>query len=60
MVRTFEDLNEILNVEHNAIILRISLKHGLSGLSNVFEHEYGNVEDIKKGKFKPVTKFEIL
>jgi hypothetical protein len=59
-VRSKEDVNKILSDESNGIVLRVGLKHGLTGLSKVFEQEYANVEDIKNGKFKPGTKFVAL
>jgi hypothetical protein len=59
-VRTHERLEQILRDASNGISLRVSLKHGLTGLSKVFDQEYGNVEDIKLGKFKPGTKFVVL
>ena len=59
-VRSEENLNQILSEESNGICLRVSLKHGLTGLSKVFEQEYGNEQDIKDGKFKPGTKFVTL
>lgn len=60
LVRSLENLNDILTEEQSAIVIKISLKHGLTGLSNVFEQEYANIEDIKIGKFKPGTKFGII
>lgn len=60
VIRCHEDLNTILAVETNAIVLKISLKHGLTGLAEVFEQEYANVEDIKQGKFIPGTKFGVI
>lgn len=57
VVRCHVNLNEILRIETNAILFKVSLKHGLTGLAEVFEQEYGNEEDIRKGKFKPGTKF---
>lgn len=59
-IRSTEDINTILTEELHAILLKISLKHGLTGLSNVFEQEYANLEDIKSGKFKPGTKFATI
>jgi len=56
-VRSTEDINTILSDDANGISLRVSLKHGLTGLSNVFEQEYGDVQSIKTAKFKPGTKF---
>jgi hypothetical protein len=60
IVRTHENLREILEDDFNCLILRVSLKHGLTGLLKVFEQEYGNEEDIKVGKFKPGTRFETI
>lgn len=59
VVRTFDDINSILSEELNGILLRVSLKHGLTGLSNVFEQEYANETDIKVGKFRPGKKFAL-
>lgn len=59
-VRSTQNIREILTPESNGIVLRISLKHGLTGLSKVFEQEYANEQDIKQGKFKPGTKFATL
>lgn len=58
IVRSFDNINSILEDEMNAVLLRISLKHGLSGLSSVFEHEYGNEGDIRNGRFTPGSKFD--
>jgi hypothetical protein len=60
IVRSVEDLNNILSDDLNAINLKVSLKHGLTGLAKVFEQEYANEEDIKVGKFKPGTKFGVI
>jgi hypothetical protein len=60
IVRCGENLNEILRNEMQGITIKVSLKHGLTGLSNVFEYEYGNETDIKIGKFKPGTKFGVI
>ena len=59
VIRCHEDLEDILSVPTNGLVIQVSLKHGLTGLSEVFEYEYGNSNDIKKGKFKPGTKIEI-
>lgn len=60
IVQSSEDLDATLKDEMQGIVIKVSLKHGLSGLSNVFEYEYGNETDIKTGKFKPGTKFGII
>ncbi len=59
-VRSTEDINTILSDELNGIMFRVSLKHGLTGLSNVFEQEYANIENIRRGKFRPGSKFETI
>lgn len=60
IVRSSDDLNTILRDEMQGVVIKVSLKHGLSGLSNVFEYEYGSETDIKEGKFKPGMKFGIM
>ncbi|MET0635988.1 MAG: hypothetical protein ABWZ25_08155 [Chitinophagaceae bacterium] len=60
VIRCGDDLKSILKVDINAIALKISLKHGLTGLARVVEQEFGNVEDLKAGKFKPGTKFDLI
>lgn len=59
-VRSYDHINAILADDLNGITLKVSLKHGLTGLSKVFEQEYANEQDIMNGKFKPGTKFETL
>jgi len=58
-VRTTVDIQEILSNEHNAILIRITLKHGLTGLSDVFEQEFAEIADIKESDFKPGPKFAV-
>ncbi|MGB8192943.1 MAG: hypothetical protein WCF67_13530 [Chitinophagaceae bacterium] len=60
LIRSVENLSEILSDEMTGIVLKISLKHGLTGLSKVFEREYCQESDIKKGKFKSGTKFGVI
>jgi len=59
-VRSKDDINKILSEEFNGISLRISLKHGLTGLSKVFDREYANIEDIRNARFSPGRKFATL
>lgn len=60
IIRSTEDISFILSEEMHALQLRVSLKHGLTGLLNVFEREYANTQDIKTGKFRPGTKFDLI
>jgi hypothetical protein len=57
LIRSTENIKDILTPEENSILLKISLNHGLTGLSGVFEQEYASLSDIKRGRFKPGTKF---
>lgn len=57
LVRSTENIKEVLTPDENSILLKISLNHGLTGLSGVFEQEYANLSDIRSGRFKPGTKF---
>jgi hypothetical protein len=58
-VRSIEDISAILLDEMQAIIIKIHLKHGLTGLSRVFEQEFASPADVKMGKFRPGTKFAV-
>lgn len=58
VVRSPDNLNEILQDDLNGILLRVSLKHGLTGLAGVYEQEYGNEDDIRNGRFKSGPKFD--
>ena len=53
IVRSFDDISSILKEELSGLLLQVSLKHGLTGLSNVLEQEFAHEMDIKSGKFKP-------
>jgi hypothetical protein len=57
-VRSIENVGEILSDQYNGISLQVSLKHGLTGLSKVFDQEYGSGTTILNGRFKPGPKFE--
>lgn len=60
LVRSSDDIDAILNDPLQSIVIKVSLKHGLTGLSEIYEQEYGNTSDVKVSKFKPGTKFETL
>ncbi|MFN7489111.1 MAG: hypothetical protein ACK5OS_05990 [Chryseotalea sp.] len=59
LVSTSDNLENILNNDDSAVLIRICLKHGLTGLSNVFEQDFANNSDIKHSKFKPGPKFDV-
>jgi hypothetical protein len=57
-VRSIENISEILSDQYNGISLQVSLKHGLTGLSKVFDQEYGSGTTIVNGRFIPGPKFD--
>lgn len=60
VIRCNENLRKILSVDTNAVVIKISLRHGLTGLAEVYEQEYGNESDLRNGKFKPGTKIALI
>lgn len=56
-VRTSENLNAILMDDYKSVIIKISLRHGLTGLVKVITQEYTDCSQIKKGKFEYGRKF---
>ncbi len=59
IVRSFEDINTILGDPMQGLLIKVHLKHGLTGLSKVTEQEYGDQAAIKNGKFRPGTKLAL-
>lgn len=55
--RTSEDINSILTNDYKAIMIKVSLRHGLTGLVKVATKEYTDETQIKNGKFKYGLKF---
>lgn len=60
IVRTGEDLNRILQDDHNSIQVQITLRHGLTGLSKVYKQEYNVTNQIIQGKYSYGTKFSLM
>jgi hypothetical protein len=56
-VRTSEDLLKIIEDEQKSVMLKVSLRHGLTGLVRVISKEYVEVSQIKSGKFGYGLKF---
>ena len=48
---TNEDLEEILNDDQSKILLSITCRHGLSGLSKIVTQEFTSISKIKDGYF---------
>ena len=56
-VRTTENLEEILAQDAKAIAVKVSLRHGLTGLVKVGSKEYNDESQVKMGKFAYGLKF---
>ena len=59
-VRTTEDLANILANDHKSVMVKISLRHGLTGLVKVHSKEYTDCDQVKNGKFNYGLKFGSL
>lgn len=59
-IRTGENLSALLEEPNNLIELKVSLRHGLTGLSKVYKQEYADVCEVRKGKFSYGTKFDVI
>ena len=57
--RTNADLHTILKEEHKALMLQVTLKHGLSGLSKICRMDYRGCSCIRLGSFCFGDNFEI-
>jgi hypothetical protein len=56
-VRTTENLEQILSQDSQAVAVKVSLRHGLTGLVKVGSKEYYDVSQVKVGKFAYGLKF---
>jgi hypothetical protein len=56
-IRTSEDINKILANDYKSVMVKVSLKHGLTGLVKVHSKEYTDSIQIKTGKFEYGLKF---
>lgn len=59
-IRSTENLTELLADDHKSIRVKISLRHGLTGLVKVKTKEYTDPSHIKSGRFKYGLNFGIL
>lgn len=59
-IRTTENLVEILRNDYKSVQIKISLRHGLTGLSKVKTKEYTDTSQVKTGRFKYGLKFGVL
>lgn len=58
--RTNADIEKIVSNEQRTLKFQIILRHGLTGLSEIFQKEYVLKELIKNGQFSNGNKFEII
>jgi len=56
--RTYDDLDTILNDQMKSVQIKVTLKHGLTGLGKVFSHQYVR-SAIKLGHFSIGNDFKI-
>jgi len=56
-VRTVEDINKILSSDYKSVMVKVTLRHGLTGLVKVLTKEYTDCGQIKNGKFDYGLKF---
>jgi hypothetical protein len=49
--RTYENIEAILDKESNSIQIQITLKHGVTGLSKVYNMNFASCSEIKGGNF---------
>ena len=59
LFRTYDNLHTILKDERNSIHFQVTLKHGLTGLSRVFNINYAFCSSIKEGHFNFGNNFNI-
>lgn len=59
-VRTTENLREILRNDYKSVKIKVSLRHGLTGLSKVKTKEYTDTSQVKNGRFRYGLKFGVL
>lgn len=57
---TYEDISKILEHEHKSIQLQITLRHGVTGLSKVYNMDYAHSSLIKNGHYEFGNSFNIV
>lgn len=60
ILRTDEDLQKILSDDGNTIEFHLTLKHGLTGLTKLYKHEYCDSTEIKMARYSYGTRFGIM
>ena len=58
--RLYENLKSILEEDIKKIVIELTLKHGLTGITNVITKDYVNIENIKIGKFSSGKKMDVI
>jgi hypothetical protein len=58
--RSYEDLKTVINDDFKKIVIEVTLKHGLSGITNVIAKEFVNSHCIKDGKFRVGKKLDVI
>lgn len=58
--RTYENISAILKDDIKKIIIEVTLKHGLTGITNIITQQFVYQGCVKEGKFKAGNKFDII
>jgi len=58
--RTEETLDKIVVDDFKSVEVKVTLRHGLTGLVKVYSQEYSDASQIKNGKFTYGTSFGVL
>jgi hypothetical protein len=59
-IKTFENLEDILKHPNKSLQLKITLRHGLTGLSKTFVKNYHTKAILEKGSFAFGNSFEVI
>ena len=58
--RTYDDIETILQDERNSIQLQVTLRHGVTGLSKVYNMNFASCSEIQNGNFSFGKNFNIV
>lgn len=56
-VRSSENLDLLLSDDYKSVMIKVTLRHGLTGLVKVYSKEFASLSQIKEGKFNYGLKF---
>lgn len=59
IVRTYDNIEEILAVNEKSIKLEVTLRHGVTGLSKIYTMTFADCSEIRAGNFGYGTNFNV-